>query len=56
LPGLATALAGGLWCDVGRVMALQQLERRLRGLVEDVGIELWPGAPAQLLPPPPKLA
>jgi hypothetical protein len=52
LPGLATALAGGLWADVSRVMAMQNLERRLRRVVEDVGSELWPHAPAQLLPPP----
>jgi len=51
-PGLAMALAGGLWADVTRAMALQTLDHRLRRLVEDVGLELWPGAPAQLLPPP----
>lgn len=55
LPGLTTALAGGLWADVARVMALDALERRLRRLTEDVGSALWPGLPAQVLPPPPRL-
>jgi hypothetical protein len=49
------ALAGGLWADVSRVMAMQNLERRLRRVVEDVGVELWPHAPAELLPPPPRV-
>lgn len=52
VPGLTTALAGGLWADVARVMALDNLERRLRWLTEDLGSALWPGVPAQVLPPP----
>jgi hypothetical protein len=52
LPALATALAGGLWADWVRVVAMQRLEQRLRELAETVGIALWPDVPAQLLPPP----
>jgi hypothetical protein len=52
LPALATALAGGLWADATRNVALQRLEQRLRDLTESVGLALWPHAPAQLLPPP----
>jgi hypothetical protein len=52
LPALATALAGGLWTDATRNVALQRLEQRLRDLTESVGLALWPNAPAQLLPPP----
>jgi hypothetical protein len=52
LPALATALAGGLWADWVRVVAMQRLEQRLRELAETVGIALWPDVPARLLPPP----
>ena len=52
LPAFATALAGGLWTDVARAVAIQRLEQRLRDLTERVGLALWPDAPAQLLPPP----
>ncbi len=52
LPAFAVAAAGGLWADWTRVTAFRAFELRLRGLVEDVGLELWPSAPAQLLPPP----
>lgn len=52
LPALATALAGGLWADVTRAVAMQRLEQQLRDLTESVGLALWPDAPAQLLPPP----
>lgn len=52
LPALATALAGGLWTDVTRAVAIQRLEHRLRDLSESVGLALWPDVPAQLLPPP----
>ena len=55
VPGLTTALAGGLWTDVARVIALDALERRLRRLTGDLGAALWPGVPAQVLPPPPRL-
>jgi hypothetical protein len=55
LPGLTTVLAGGLWTDVARVMALDVLERRLRRLTDDLGTALWPGVPAQLHPPPRRL-
>jgi hypothetical protein len=55
VPGFTTALAGGLWADVARVMALDVLERRLRRLAEDLGSALWPGVPAQVLPPPARL-
>jgi len=53
LPGLATALAGGLLADVTRVTALGALDRQLRMLTEDLGLELWPGIPAELHPPLP---
>jgi hypothetical protein len=52
LPALATGLAGGLWADATRVMAIGRLELRLRRLLEDIGLALWPHSPAQLLPPP----
>jgi hypothetical protein len=52
LPGLAVLLAGGLWADVTRVVAVQRLEQRLRDLTEAIGIALWPDTPATLLPPP----
>jgi hypothetical protein len=52
LPAFATALAGGLWADWVRVVAMQRLEQRLRDLTESVGLALWPDAPATLLPPP----
>lgn len=54
VPGFTTAVAGGLWADVARVMALDVFERRLRRLTEDLGSALWPGVPAQVLPPPPR--
>jgi hypothetical protein len=46
---LTTAIGGGLWADVMREMALEGLERRLRRLLEDVGMAVWPGVPAELL-------
>ena len=52
LPAFATALAGGLWADWVRVVAMQRLEQRLRDLTESVGLALWPDSPATLLPPP----
>jgi len=52
LPAFAVAAAGGLLADWTRVAAWRSLELRLRALVEAVGLELWPTAPAQLLPPP----
>lgn len=52
LPALATGLAGGMWADATRVVALGRLELRLRRLVEDLGLALWPDTPARLLPPP----
>jgi hypothetical protein len=55
VPGVTTAIAGGLWADVARVMALAVLERRLRRLAEDLGSALWPGVPAQILPPPSRI-
>jgi len=55
LPAVAVALAGGLWADVTRNMALQVLERRFRVLIEDVGLEVWPNTSATLLPPSPKI-
>ena len=55
VPGLTTLAAGGLWTEVARVMALDVLERRLRRVAGDLGSTLWPGAPAQLLPPPRRL-
>jgi hypothetical protein len=51
-PAVAVALAGGLWADWTRVMGFRAFEMRLRLLLEDVGLELWPKTPAQLLPPP----
>jgi hypothetical protein len=56
LPGLTTLVAGGLWVDVTRVMALGALERRVRSLATDVGSALWPSAPAEILPPPPSFS
>lgn len=52
LPAAATAVAGGLWADSTRVVAMGRLELRLRRLIEDIGLAIWPDAPAQLLPPP----
>jgi len=52
---VATLAAGSLWALYTREMALQVLERRLRRLIEDLGTAVWPGLPAQLLPPPRKL-
>jgi hypothetical protein len=52
IAGLTTLLAGGLWADATRVMAMTRLESRLRRLIEDLGLALWPGVPAQVLPPP----
>ena len=56
LPGLTTLLAGGLWVDATRVMALGALERRVRSVTADVGSALWPSAPAEILPPPPSFS
>ena len=50
---LVLALAGGLLADVTRVTAIGALDRRLRTLTEDLGLELWPGLPAELHPPLP---
>jgi hypothetical protein len=55
LPGMTALIAGGIWADATRVMALTQLEKRLRRLIEDLGSALWPSAPAQVLPPPSRL-
>ena len=52
LPGLTVLVGCGLWADATRVMALRALELRLRQLTTDVGLELWPDSPAELLPPP----
>jgi len=53
IPVGLTALAGGwLWVTFTRQLALQSLERRLRHIAELLGSALWPGLPAQLLPPP----
>ena len=53
LPAFSVAAAGGLLADWTRVAAFRSLEFRLRALMEDVGLEIWPTAPAQMLPPPP---
>jgi hypothetical protein len=55
LPGITALIAGGIWADATRVLALTRLETRLRRLVEDLGSALWPSAPAQVLPPPSRL-
>jgi len=55
VPGFTTVLAGGLWADVARTMSLDVLDRRIRRLCEDLGSALWPGVPAQVLPPPSRL-
>jgi hypothetical protein len=56
IPAALTMLvAGTLWADAAREMALRVLDRRLRRLTEDLGTAIWPDAPAQLLPPPPRL-
>ena len=52
LPGLTVLVGAGLWTDSARVMALSALENRLRLLITDLGLELWPKTPAELLPPP----
>ena len=53
IPAAATTVAAGwLLVTFTRELALQGLERRLRRLAEDLGTALWPGVPAQLLPPP----
>jgi len=52
---LTTLVAGFLWSATAREMALQALQRRLRRLAEDLGTALWPGRPATLLPPPPRM-
>lgn len=52
---LTTVVAGFLWTSTARDFALQGLQRRLRRLAEDLGTALWPGLPAELLPPPPRL-
>jgi hypothetical protein len=48
--GLTTAVAGGLWADAMRELAFERLERRLRWLVEALGLALWPSLPAEGLP------
>lgn len=54
-PAVAIVAAGALWVTVTRELAMQAFERRLRRLADDMGAALWPGVPAQLLPPPPPL-
>ena len=49
--GMTTVLAGLLWTDATRTVALQAPERRLRVLAEDVGWALWPEVPAQVSRP-----
>ncbi len=57
IPVGLTALAGGwLWVTFTRQLALQSLERRLRHVADLLGSAVWPGVPAQLLPPPQRLA
>lgn len=51
VPALTVLVGCGLWADATRVMAMQALELRLRRLLSDAGLELWPDAPAELLPP-----
>ena len=51
LPGLTVLAGAGLWTDATRVMALSALESRIRLLITDLGLELWPDSPAELLPP-----
>jgi hypothetical protein len=53
LSGFTAALAGGLLAEVTRVTAMGTLDRRLRMLIEELGLELWPEVPAELHPPPP---
>lgn len=53
IPVGMTALAGGwLWVTFTRQLALQSLEARLRHVAALLGSAVWPGIPAQLLPPP----
>ena len=49
VPGLTVLAGAGLWTDAARVMAMRALELRLRSLVTDLGLDLWPDSPAQLL-------
>jgi len=52
-----TALAGGwLWVTFTRQLAMQALERKLRHVADLLGSAVWPGVPAQLLPPPQRVA
>jgi hypothetical protein len=55
LPAVTTILAGGLWTEASRIMALGVLERRLRQLLVDLGTALFPSAPARILPPPQRM-
>jgi hypothetical protein len=51
LPAATVLVGASLWADAARTMAMRAFELRLRQLVADVGLELWPTAPAELLPP-----
>lgn len=48
--GIATLAAGSMWAVFTREMAMQAFGTRLRRLTEDLGLALWPAAPAQVLP------
>ncbi len=49
LPAMTTVIAGSLLIEVTRQWAFDNLHRRLRGLIGDLGSALWPGAPAQIV-------
>jgi hypothetical protein len=49
LPAVTTGIAGSLLVEVTRQWALDALHNRLRRLVGDVGLALWPGVPAQIV-------
>lgn len=48
-PAGTTLLAGCLWTLYVREMALQRFAVRLKGLVESIGDDLWPGASSEIL-------
>lgn len=49
LPAMTTVIAGSLLIEVTRQWAFDDLHRRLRKLIGDLGSALWPGVPAQIV-------
>ncbi|MGD9252450.1 MAG: hypothetical protein PVG92_00800 [Holophagae bacterium] len=48
LPAVTAVLAGWLVVEVTRQWAMDALERRLRSLLDLVGMSVWPGVPAEI--------